>query len=114
MARTVLTFTEPKGSNADEGVKLTLTAADTSNNNAFVASGNDLVVAQNTDDAAQTVTVTSVADPYGRSGDISAYSIAAGEVHILGPFKNTGWMQSDGKVYLTASDAAVKFGVIRL
>lgn len=117
MARTTLTKTTPVGSYGTysaAAAKLTMAAADVANKNQFVASGNDLVVAHNTGGAPYTVTITSTPDEYGRSGDITTYSIPAGEYHIFGPFKLPGWQQTDGKIYLEASNALVFFGVIAL
>lgn len=91
-----------------------MTAADVANKNQFVAGGNDLVIAQNTDVAAQTVTITSAPDPYGRIKDIASYSIPAGGIAIFGPFPVLGWQQPDGRIYLEASSANVQFGVVEL
>lgn len=118
MARTTLTPNTAlgwlHGSYTANAADLTMTAADAVNYNEVVASGNDLVIAHNTGGSAYTVTITSAADPYGRTGDISAYSLGAGEYAVFGPFRNLGWMQTDGKLYFQASNAAVKFGVVRL
>ena len=81
----------------------------------FLASGKELVIAHNTGVGAGTVTITSVASAKNnRSGDITAYSIGAGEYAVFGPFEREGWMQSDGYIYLEASTVDVKFGVITL
>jgi hypothetical protein len=93
---------------------VTLTAADTTNFNYFAASGNDLLIAYNSGASPYTVTITSMPDQYGRSGDIATYSVAAGVVSVFGPFKRDGWVQADGNIYLQASNVAVKFGVITL
>lgn len=114
MARATLTTSTAPGSNNYTGVTLTMTAADASNFNEFVASGKDLVVAHNTGGSPYTVTITSVADPFGRMGDVSAVSIAAGAYMVFGPLESTGWLQTNGKIYLQASNAAVKFGIVRL
>jgi len=119
MARATLTKTTPLGSNGTYGANLAdmvMTAANVSDKNQFVCTGNDLVIAHNTNagSTARTVTVTSVADPYGRTGNIAAYSIGAGEFAVFGPFKSTGWQQTDGYVYLEADNAEVKFGVVTL
>jgi hypothetical protein len=90
------------------------TAADASNKNQFPASGNDLVIAHNTGVGSATVTVTSVADAYNRTGNITTYSLDAGDVVILGPFKRHGWAQTDGMIQLEASSSDVKFGVLAL
>lgn len=112
MARTTLTKTTPPGSYAGAGTTLTLTAADVTNKNQFVASGNDLVIAYNSGAGAATITITSVDDPFGRREDIAAESIAAGAYKLFGPFKRQGWAQSDGYIYLEASSVDVKFAVI--
>lgn len=119
MARATLTKTTALGKWGDYSVAnsadLTMAAADASNKNQFVATGNDLVVAHNTGGSAYTVTVTSVEDPVtGRTGDVSAYSVGAGEYAVFGPFSMYGWVQSDGFIYLEASNASVKFGVVVL
>lgn len=114
MARTVLTKTTATENNATAGVSLTLTAADISNLNSFVCTGYDLVVAQNTGGVGYTVTITSAPDAMGRTKDITTEAIAAGEVRIYGPFQGLGWRQTDGSIYLQASNAAVKFAVVAM
>jgi hypothetical protein len=115
MARALVTKTTALGAYAaytGNAADLTMAAANVADKNYFVAGGNDLVVAHNTGVGAVTVTITSVADPFGRTGDVTAYSMAAGEYAVFGPFKNLGWAQSNGQVYLEASSADVKFGVV--
>ncbi len=114
MARTELTKTTRPGSYAGSGTALTMTGADTTNQNSFKANGGDLVIAHNTDTASHTITINSVDDRYGRQEDITAESIAAGEIRIFGPFKTHGWMQSDGQIYLEADDASVEFGIVNV
>ena len=82
-------------------------------NEATIIEGKTLVLADNTDAAAQTITFTSVNDAYGRPGDITAYSIGIGEFAIFGPFKAAGWAHS-GKLWIDVSDADVKLCVITL
>lgn len=98
---------------AADALDLTQTVADVVNKEQFVPSGDDLVIAHNTGAAPYTITFTSMADDKNRTGDISAYSLGAGE-HAIFRFKKPGWMQSDGRVYLEASNAAVKWSVIQL
>lgn len=114
MPRTLLTKTTAPGAIANAGVSVTMTAADTSNLNAFTAAATDLVVAQNTGGSTYTVTITSAPDAMGRTRDIATENIAAGEIRVFGPFTQYGWMQTDGRIYLQASNAAVKFGIIQL
>lgn len=114
MARTVLTKTVAKGNYQSAGTAVTMAAADVGNKNSFPLGSNDLVIAQNSGAAPHTVTISSVADPFGRTGDIAAESMAAGEIRVFGPFTGQGWRQSDGSLYLEANHAEIKFGVISL
>jgi hypothetical protein len=117
MPRTSLTPKVVVGGYGDYSIpsaSLTMTAADVVNLNQFSASGNDLVIAHNTGGSAYTVTITSTPDTFGRMNDINAYSIPAGEYAVFGPFKLSGWAQTNGKIYLQASNAAVKFGILAL
>lgn len=116
MARATLTKTTPLGSYgtyAANAADLTMAAATVADKNQFVASGKDLVIAHNTGAGAHNITITSVVDPYGRTGDIT-YALGAGEYAIFGPFDLPGWMQTDGKIYLEADHAEIKFGVVPL
>lgn len=88
-------------------------AADVGNSNQFVASGNDLLLVWNSGGSPYTFTVNSVADGQNRTGDITTYSVAAGVISAI-RLQNTGWRQTDGNIYIAASNAAVKFAVIPL
>lgn len=90
------------------------TAADAVNGNSFVSTGRELVLVNNSGGSAYTVTFSSVADSVNRTGDIATYSVGAGLFSVFGPFAQNGWKQSDGTVLVTASNAAIKFAVIRL
>lgn len=114
MARTTLTRSTAPGSYGAAGAAVTFTAADVANKNQFTATGRELVIARNSGASAYTITITSAPDPYGRTGHITAESIAAGETKVFGPFKRSGWQQTDGFFYLEASNAAVLFGIVVL
>lgn len=115
MARATLTKTTAPGGYAAAATLLTETAANISDLNQFRASGSDLLIVHNTStDTPYTFTITSAADPYGRSGTITAQAIAQGTIYVFGPMAPLGWVQSDGYVYCAASNAAVKFGVVAL
>ena len=60
------------------------------------------------------MTITSSVDSDGRTGDITTYSMGAGEYAVFGPFDLDGWVQTDWKLYFEASNAEVFFGVIDL
>lgn len=114
MARTDLTAIAAPGSYATSGTAITWTAADATNGNQFTLTGKQLVLVYNSDTSAHSVTVTSSADEYGRSGDITAESVAAGAYKMFGPFKLPGWVQTDGNLYLSADSATISFAVITL
>lgn len=79
-----------------------------------IVPGKQVLIARNTNAGAQTVTITSVVDARGRSGDITTYSIAAGGIAAFGPFEYEGWRQSDGSVWAVGSHIDVKFVVLQL
>ncbi|MBI2758794.1 MAG: hypothetical protein HYX49_08960 [Chloroflexi bacterium] len=120
MARTALTKYNALGAFPSlplsaTAADLTMAAADTVNKNQCVATGNDLIIVWNSGVSPYTVTVTSAPTPHTkRSGDITAYSVAAGVISVLGPFIKDGWMQTDGNLYFEANNAAVKFAVVAL
>lgn len=98
-----------------EAADLTLTAADVANGNSCVHTGRELIIAQNSGATPRTVTVSSVADRYGRVGDKpSAYSLGAAEFAVFGPYPVDGWRQANGNLNFSGSHAEVKFAVIRL
>lgn len=114
MARTVLTKTTAPSPYATAGTAVTFTAADTTNQNRFILTGRQIIIARNTGASTRTVTITSIADPiFGRSGTISAENITAGQVKVYGAGLATdGWLQTDGYLYLEANHAEVEFAVI--
>lgn len=114
MAPTLLTKTNAPGSYAHAGAALTLANADVANGNDFVANGHDLIIAHNSGASPYTVTVTSQPDPFGRTKHITAESLAAGEIRIFGPFALVGWAGSNGRILVSASNSAVKLGVVKL
>lgn len=61
-----------------------------------------------------TVTLTSAPDERKRSGDITAYSVAAGKSGRFLLDNTAGWLQSDGNFYLAGSNASIEFCIDRL
>lgn len=81
------------------------TAMDASNGNCIIMNGPLLLLFL--DGGANTMTITSVPDFLGRSNDITAYAVGTGLFSaIYLPKEN--WRQTNGYLYLTASNAAVK------
>ena len=114
MPRVTLTRTSSPGPNPAAGVAVTFTAANTTDKERLALTGREIVLVRNTGASSRTYTVTSTEDPYGRTKDITAQTIAAGAVHTLGPFGTTGWAQTDGYLHLEANNAEVEFAVIAL
>lgn len=103
------------GTIAANAADITFVACDATNKEQFLTTGKELLLFRNDNAGAQTVTITSVADAkLNRTGDITTYSIGAGESAIFGPFLKEGWMQSDGYIYSEASHLDVKVAVLRI
>jgi len=80
----------------------------------FPLTGKEILLIRNDNAGAQTVTITSVADKYGRSGDITAYSVGISEYAIMPIFPTAGWEQTTGLLHFAASAADVFFAVLRM
>jgi len=101
------------GSPAADQFKITWTAADASNFNDVALTGNDYLLVWNTHASTDyTVTVHTTADENGRTGDITTYNIGASTIHVLGPFKLTGFAQTNGRLNIDGSNASIKFAVL--
>lgn len=88
-------------------------AADVTNKEQVALTGHEIILARNSGASARTVTINSAPDPFNfRVGDITAYSIGAGETARFGPFPTRGWAQPDGNLYFEANNAEVLFAVI--
>lgn len=112
MARTALTKSAASGSNPTVGVAVTMNAGDSTNNNFFPFTGNEIILVVNSDASAHVVTLPSVADDQGRTGDATD-NIAAGATKVYGPFKDkTGWLQSGNQMFVNPADATLLVGVI--
>lgn len=119
MARTEITVQEvdaPFAAVSANSLDFTFGAMDAANGNYFACTGRELILFQNTDAGAQTVTIDSVDDERGRQEDITTYSLAAAEFAAagVGLTNSKGWKQSNGQIYLDTSSANVKVAVLRL
>lgn len=118
MARTTIAKTTLLGSyptlpltaNSADLVLTACTGSSGSSGNQIQFGAGDLIVlVQNSDAAvAYTVTFTSIADQYKRTGDIGPYTLQAGEIAPF-RFKSAGWRQADGYLYCEGNNAAIKF-----
>jgi hypothetical protein len=80
----------------------------------FPVTGKEIVIVHNGAVGAKTLTVTSYADPFSRTGDVTTYSLGAGEYMMLPQFQPQGWANPSGNLHMVASDTAVEFIVLKL
>lgn len=113
MARTVLTVQILNGAFTAPPTALTMTAADVANGNQFAMAKGDKLIVQNTDVSSHNFTLSSIADPFSRTGDIGPQALAAGAITVYGPLDFPGWIQTDGSFHLSADNAGIKFAIIR-
>ena len=78
----------------------------------FVCTGNELLLFHNNGAQAYTTTITSVADEYNRTGDITAYSIGAGEFAAFKFTNVAGWRNSSGLVSFIVENASVDVAIL--
>ena len=94
---------------------VTETACDNVNGNSFPFTGREILLVHNTNaGGAQTFSITSTPDQYGRTGDIANYSIVASGIAVIDLDTLTGWKQTNGTLLLACNAATVKFVVLRL
>jgi hypothetical protein len=80
----------------------------------FPLTGREIVVVRNIHATLpQTVTFSATADPFGRTQDVTAYSLGAGEFMAFKFSDLIGFRQSDGNVYAVGSTTDIKFAVLR-
>jgi hypothetical protein len=123
MARVVVSKTTVKGPYptmpvSANALDLAMTAAQANgtpdNENYVEFRGKGLLIVQNTHATnAYTFTLNSAPDRRQRSGDLTEYSVGAGEIAAF-LLKEEGWRQTNGRLHLEAENAAVKFGFIPL
>ena len=118
MPRTALTRIAVKGPHpgtvSANDLDFSFTACDVGNKNKFSLTGRQLILVQNVNVGAKTVTFTSVNDPYSRTGTITTYSLGATEFAAFFAGDLTGWQQTDGEFYLEGEHADIKFAIITI
>lgn len=72
----------------------------------------DILVVRSTA-GSNTVTLVSVADSQGRSGDSARAIASSGDFAIYGPLKADGWRQSNGNVHVDLSNTSFELAVLR-
>lgn len=96
-------------------VLITMTAADSSNNMEFLNDGRTVLMVVQGGSGTPTVTVVSVADAIGRTGDI-VRATSINTTRVYGPFSpKSAWNQTNGKVNLDLdTSTGTTVAVIRL
>jgi hypothetical protein len=114
-ALTPITLKQDNYSVVAGDLTVTFTPSDTVNGNSFPATGNEVLLIWNTDGAAaHTFTVTSVADSLGRSDtSLTNYSVPLNTIAAIQMSTLGGWIQTNGNVNLTSSNALLKFAVLK-
>lgn len=89
---------------------VTWTPANATNNHYFVDAGDTVLLARNSDESPKTVTVVSVADDLGRTGDkamtVPALAAGASGVVFFGLTTASAWRQPGGnKIHVNVSAA---------
>src|SRR4051812_29495309 len=73
-------------------------AADAMAHEQVKLTGKETILIRNSGATPRAITITSVADSFGRTGDITD-TIAAGATGVYGPIPVAGFQQADGNVY---------------
>lgn len=79
------------------GATVVWTAADKTNDHSFVNDGKTLLLVKNGSGGAMSITVKSVKDEHGRTGDV-VLSLADSAEGVFGPFKPSIFNQTGGVV----------------
>jgi len=79
----------------------------------FPSTGKEILLVNNKNIGAQTLTVNSVADKFGRTGDITAYSMAAADFAVFEADEMAGWRRPDGDIWGAVSATDVELAVLR-
>lgn len=92
---------------------ITFTSSDVVNgNHTPLVNDKTIIVAQNETGGPLTLTIHSQPDSLNRKGDITAYSIGAGDTAMFGPFKSVGWAV-DGKLQFDGSHSDLQLAVLQ-
>ena len=93
---------------------LTFAALSAGEDDTFVATGREILIFRNDDGAAPVVvTITSTADPQGRTGD-TTLSVPDGEYAVSQLFPRVGWAAAAGTIAIVCTDADLKIAILRI
>lgn len=117
-APTVLTVTTIKGpfeTYSANSADFTFVAGTLTDGDTFACTGRELLLVKN-GTGTNTITITSVANAKNRTGDITTYSLGAGEFAAFGVglTNSAGWKASDSTIRVTVSSVEVTMRVLKL
>lgn len=117
MARTQLTVTQlaPRGNRA--GTVVTQNVPDVVNNNYWKPTGADIIIVRNPTAASRTIKVYQTVDQWGAQQGVSSWTLTipgATVIWMSGIFRPMGFLQSDGTIWLDASAADIRVGILAL
>lgn len=92
---------------------MTFTATHATNKNYCLFTGRQVLIFRNTGATPRLVTVSSVADDEGRTGDLTQ-TVGAGEMYVTQMFPTKGWIQTDGTLYFEAAHSDITVCVLTL
>lgn len=94
---------------------ITFTALTVTEGDTFVCTGREVILISN-GTGTNTLTISSADDAFGRSEDITSYSLADGDFAVFGVglTNAAGYKTSGGLIKMTPSSAEVKAAVVRL
>lgn len=104
------TYTGTPSANA---IDSSFAASDNSNGNKFTAVEKNIIEFRNTDAGNQTFTIKGATGPYGPVPDYGPYTLGTTEEAAV-ECDLTGFIQTDGCIYIDTSSANVKVRVLRL
>lgn len=114
MEETVLTPSDSPSRYAGNSKIITMAAADAVNDNIVTMSDDMLVIVRNSGTSAHTITIASQPDPNtGRTANITALSIAAGQTRVF-RFAKVGWANANNQLVIDPEHAELLIGIIKL
>jgi hypothetical protein len=109
MAQVNLPVQVAPGDAAGKDITAGWTAADALGHKVFNGGGHVIVLVRTQAASSISVTVTSVADPYGRTGDLGPTAIVASKYYAFGPYSPGLFNQKSGadKDYFYLAEASI-------
>lgn len=114
-ALAIQTILGPFATYSANAADVTFAAGTITDGDTFVCTGREILLVKN-GTGTNTITITSVANNKARTGDITTYSLGAGEFAAFGVglTNNAGWKATAGTIRITVSSTEVSVMVLKL